>query len=102
MKTKLPTAAEIKEVIHCDSVHKTKGVYVAKRFFFYHHGMSAQQFKESVQSNLENGQGNWDFKIINFSEEWNAWPKDSWFEVRFTLSEAKDDTEYDARFIPTN
>ena len=64
--------------IYPDSIFKSrKGYYVAKWSFFYQHGRSADQYADKVR--------NAEFEITDYQCHWNAWPKDSWFEVQFQL-----------------
>jgi len=78
---KTKTAAELKDMlIGVDMLSVRKGVYKAKRFFFYTHGMDATKFAASLMTQLPETA-----KFVSKSECWNAWPKDSWFEVCFTL-----------------
>lgn len=79
MITKLKTQ-EIQERIHADKCSLRKGVYTAKWSYFYTHGKTVEDYENKVKKEFPNA------VITDSSNHWNAWPKDSWFEVRFTLS----------------
>ena len=104
MKTKLPTAADVSEFLHLESVKKYNGVYTVRYYFqcVFFPKDSISVIRGRVESNLENGQGNWDWEIISYKTVMKTYPQESYYEFKIVLSEAKDDTEYDARFIPTN
>jgi len=64
----------------CDSVgySKKNGCFVAKRGYFYRHGMTEEKLAAAIQTALPSA------VVVATSDQWHAWPKDSWLEVRFT------------------
>ena len=70
---------EIQGKIRADKCSLRKGVYTAKWFYFYTHGMTTEKCENKVHKAFPNAE------ITKSQDCWNAWPKDSWFEVRFTL-----------------
>lgn len=54
--------------------------FVAKRGYFYRHGMDADKLADAVKRALL------DAVVLEASDHWNPWPRDSWFEVRFRLT----------------
>ena len=62
-----------------DNLFKYKGQFVARWFFYYTHGQNSQHYAEKIKEALPEA------VIEDHSMEWNAWPKDSYFEVRFTV-----------------
>lgn len=58
-------------------------VLIAKHGYFYTHGMDERKFADKVVKALNNV-GLRAF-VVATSNHWNAWPKDSWFEARFTV-----------------
>jgi len=69
------------EMIGFDKVVKHKdGTYSINRYFFYRHGMDSKKWAEKVYANLK-AKGI-EVEIISHTEHWNAWPKDSWFNVK--------------------
>ena len=66
---------------HFDNVsfsNKTRE-YIVKRGFFYTHGVTTEMISDRVKQAIPNA------KITLSTERWNAWPKDSFWEVRFTV-----------------
>jgi hypothetical protein len=84
MKAKAVTAKMVEQDLFdknvCpDKVFKYKGEFIAKWFFFYRSGKSSKGKAEQVKAALPQA------TVTDHQEVWNAWPKDSWFEVRFQL-----------------
>jgi len=52
--------------------------FVAKRGYFYHHGMTEETVAAAVKRALPAA------VVVATADRWHAWPKDSWIEVRFT------------------
>lgn len=78
------TATVVEEMLNDKGVHpgkvfKTKGQFVARFYFYYTHGQTANGKATLVKVALPQA------KIVDYVEMWNPWPKDSYFEVRFTL-----------------
>ncbi len=67
--------------IYPDSIrYSTKeNLFVVKRVYFYHHGMSAQSYAENIGKALDGVQ------IISAKDFWKPWPKKSYFEVKFRV-----------------
>src|SRR5271166_2329400 len=63
--------------------------FVVKRGYFYTHGYDEEKMASYIQKILPEA------IITDKSNHWNAWPKDSWFEVRFKMpaqaAQSKDD-----------
>lgn len=80
MTTKTPTKSAVKQLVmdrvHCDKVvTKKDGTFAVRRGYFYRHGMTAEKLASEYTTALP------EFEVVNFSDHWNAWPKDSFFEV---------------------
>lgn len=83
-KPKQPTATQITERldeagIYADQVYKRNGKFVVRFIFFYTHGRTANGYALEIQKAIPEAQ------ITDQGEYWNTWPKDSYFEVRFTI-----------------
>lgn len=57
---------------------KKNGCFVAKRGYFYHHGLNEEKMATALKTALPSA------VVLEASDQWHAWPKDSWIEVRFT------------------
>lgn len=64
---------------------KRNGTVVAKRSYFYRHGMTAEKWLEWVLGKLEHL--GFTIGLTECNDNWNAWPKDSWFEARVEIKE---------------
>ena len=64
--------------IHPDKLYKSKGLFVAKWGFFYSHRQSSTK-----KAKLLTDKYGAEVEIINAYDDWNAWPKDSYFIVKF-------------------
>ena len=53
--------------------------FVAKRGYFYRHGMTADGAAAAVKTRFPTA------TILEANDRWHAWPKDSYFEVRFVV-----------------
>ena len=53
--------------------------FKAKWFYFYTHGKTVADYVTKVNQEFPEA------VITNSRNNWNAWPKDSWFEVCFTI-----------------
>ena len=69
----------IGDKINADKISVRNGVYTAKWMYFYTHGNTETNYAIKVKQQFP------DAVITETSNNWNAWPKDSWFEVRFTI-----------------
>ncbi len=67
-----------------DTLSQKDGVFKAKRFYFYRHGMTSAKFAEQVSKALH--KEGIQITIFDFADHFNRWPKNSWFEVRFTVT----------------
>jgi hypothetical protein len=55
------------------------GTISAKRGFFYKHGQTSEGFANKVIKTITG------ISLVEHFEDWNAWPKDSWFVVKFKI-----------------
>lgn len=81
------TAKKIQETlqengVHPDRVFIHKGVCTVRSTFFYRHGETARRFAIKVLAALGLDLSTDD---VEYHEDFNAWPKDSYFEVKFAL-----------------
>lgn len=60
-------------------------LFVAKRGYFYRHGMTVDTLSNAVRKLLPTA------VVLDGSDHWHAWPKDSYMEVRFTVDPPKKD-----------
>lgn len=56
--------------------------YIAKRHYFYTHGMTAEKLVAAIKLALPGAT----VTVIEAADKWHAWPRDSWFEVRFQFT----------------
>jgi hypothetical protein len=56
--------------------------YIVKHGYFYSHGYDEDKLAAAVKKVIPEAQ------VTKATNHWNAWPKDSWFEVRFKVPEA--------------
>ena len=70
--------------VHPDSVHTSKGAFVAKRAYFYRHGMTPEKIAESIVKALN--KSGLQVTILEANDEWRNWPKTSYFVVKFKVS----------------
>jgi hypothetical protein len=61
---------------------KTTGTYTVKRGFYYRHGYDEGQMAAAIQKAVPG------CTIVEATEHYNNWPRNSWWEVRFTLPQA--------------
>ena len=54
--------------------------FVAKRSYFYRQGMTAERLALSVTAAMPV-----EIKVMATTDNWHAWPADSFFEVRFRV-----------------
>jgi hypothetical protein len=66
-----------------DTVSQKNGVFKAKRFYIYRHGMTCDKFAEQVSKALR--KEGIQITILDFADHFKQWPNDSRFEVRFTV-----------------
>lgn len=73
------------------SYSNKKGGFVFKRGYFYRSGGSSEKFAESVKAKTT--ALGLTPKVIDTSDNWHAWPKDSWFEavVSFDQMQSKEE-----------
>jgi len=58
-----------------DKISKRHDVFTVKRSFFYTHGFSSEKLANKIQ--------NLGFRIVDHFDDWNSWPKTSYFVVKF-------------------
>lgn len=75
----------LKENVNADKIIKSKGIFKFKDFFYYKHGKTAESFKVKIVKEL-NKLGINSIDVIDYFERWQAWPKDSWFEVSIKIN----------------
>jgi hypothetical protein len=63
---------------------KRDGTIVGKIHYFYRFGRTPDQLSERIVQDL--GALGVRVTILESTDHWNPWPKDSWYEVRFTVS----------------
>jgi hypothetical protein len=68
-----------------------KGGFIFKRGYFYRSGGSSEKFAESVKAKTT--ALGLTPKVINTSDNWHAWPKDSWFEAVVSFDQMKSKEE---------
>ena len=61
-------------------IAKKDGTFEARRSYFYRNGMTVVRFAEIVKSAVPNVQ------ILEERDRWNAWPRDSYFQVIFRVA----------------
>ena len=72
----------IKENVSADKIiFQRNGNIKAKRFYFYTFGNTAEKFADKIRNSLR--ECGIEIEIVDKSDNWNAWPKNSWFEVIF-------------------
>jgi hypothetical protein len=81
------TSAIIRDTIGqghiCDSVVCRNGVFIAKRTYYYRHGLTPRRLSQIITATLKDVGIN--INVVDTSDNWHAWPKQSYFEVRFTV-----------------
>jgi hypothetical protein len=71
--------------LHPDHLTNHRGIFIAKRSYFYRPKRSCYDW---AQDYVKAG-----FVLVDHSDNWNAWPKLSYYEVRFTLPEPDADVK---------
>ena len=79
------TGRFFRENVICDKIIKSKDQIKFRNYFFYTHGRTAESFKNGIEKQLT--KLGIDFQLIDYCENWQAWPKDSYFEVIIKLEE---------------
>lgn len=84
------TAREINEIlagkgIYADKVFKSKGSVKARFGFFYRSGKDEHYWAQKIKDAFE-GDSRYNLNLVNAKEIWQAWPKDSYWEVIFTIN----------------
>ena len=78
------TNKEIRELLgwelHTEHVSVRKGVWTVKRYYFYHIGYSPEKLADKIKSLIPTT------KILDCIDDWHAWPKSSYFVVKFALA----------------
>jgi len=78
--------AEVKKAlkdagVHSDKLFVRKGIFTFKRMFFYTGGNSACKIAEKIKNVLN------DVDIVETLDDWQSWPKGSYFVVKFKFIE---------------
>ena len=74
--------AEIKKMIEESPIHSDRVIFrkdgtVSFRFgFFYRFGKTAESYAEQIKKTFPHH-----VEIVDFQEVWQAWPRDSYWEV---------------------
>lgn len=77
-----------------DSVRISKdGTIRARHGFFYRHGGSAERFQARVEAALDQAQIDV-VEIIEASEHWHPWPRDSYWQVQLKAKWRVSSMEY--------
>lgn len=80
------TKKSIKNTILCDRIIACKdGSYKFRSGYFYKHGQTAQKFSDKIIKQIEDNFKNVFINIIDVSDNWNPWPKDSYFETHLRI-----------------
>lgn len=66
--------------IYEDNLRLRNGVFTFKRAYFYRHGNSAEKVAERLKKAIP------DIEIVETEDQWNSWPKTSYFVVRFKFN----------------
>jgi ABC-type sulfate transport system substrate-binding protein len=72
-----------KKGMYFDKLFKSRkhpGCYIARKGYFYKHGKTAEGMVEQMVEKWP------EIEIVQVRDEFNAWPKDSYFEVVFKIS----------------
>jgi hypothetical protein len=82
-----PTATKVESFlndngVYVDKLYKSKGRYFARKYFFYRHDGSAAKFAQKLAIA--------GIYILRYDEIWNAWPKDSYWQVEFLLEDGQE------------
>jgi len=82
--------AEVKKIledagIHADKFFVRKGIFTFKRMFFYTGGNSAYKIAEKIKQALNVNIIALNVNIVEALDDWQSWPKGSYFVVKFTL-----------------
>lgn len=64
-------------------VHHKDGTFSFKQGFFYRHGMTAEKYADNMCVRLEKAKVK--YELVEAIEDWNPWPRDSWFVARFKI-----------------
>lgn len=68
------------------TVSSVQECYIAKRSYFYHHGVYTEQFEKAVVATC--ARVGLVATVVESHDRFHGWPKDSWLEVRFTVAPA--------------
>ena len=83
MKKRMRDFRKLAEGLFNKVIRHKDGTFSLKQRFFYRHGMDSNKWEDRVYNILK--KENEKFIIIGSFEDWNAWPKDSWFVCRIKL-----------------
>ncbi|MNV41015.1 hypothetical protein D3C71_1326370 [compost metagenome] len=85
-QTEFKTKKEVKEFLEDNfnfdkiTFHKT-GEITVKRSFFYTNGASSSKLAEKIENAFPAGT----IQIIKYEDDWQNWPKTSYFVVKFKV-----------------
>jgi len=63
------------------TISKRDGTIEIRRGYFYRHGMTTEKFENRILKEIPTA------KIVDSGDNWQPWPKDSYFWVRIQLTE---------------
>ena len=87
---KIPTKIRkhIRSHINCDKIiFKKDDTVVFKRTFYYRHGMTGTKYGEGIREQLVRENLSDVFELVHAIEDWNNWPKTSYFVATFKMKE---------------
>jgi len=73
----------VKSVLHYDKLSLSSGVWTAKAGYYYRHGQSPETIATEIKTKLRSV--GLTTEIISGEDQWRAWPKDSYFIVKFKV-----------------
>jgi hypothetical protein len=59
--------------------------YIVKHGYFYSHGYDEEKLADKVKQAA--AEAKMSITVTSTTNHWNAWPRDSWFEVRFRVQD---------------
>ena len=78
----MTTRSQMLSTLSCDKlIHRKDGSWVAKWGFFYTHGRTSEKYAEEGKAAYPQA------TIIDAVQNWQTWPRDSYFEVKFRLGD---------------
>jgi hypothetical protein len=79
--TKMKTKEMTEKLSSIGEVSLRKGIFTVKKRYFYRngHGHSPEKMAEQIKRIFPNAE------IVEMKDDWNSWPKDSSFIVKFKI-----------------